>query len=199
VADAQALLASPKVPVERRRWYALLLYTGLRVGEAVALRGGDVDLRHGVLYVARAFDRHNGRVAGTKTGRPRAVPLEPALVPLVRRLCEGEGSTRRPTDTPLLALPYSARRARRLQADLVDAGVQTRPADGYTKALRVHDLRAAYITWCLARGDALVAVRDRVGHASFTMTEKYVRAGVADRDSGWFPPLPDDVIGGEKP
>jgi integrase len=191
-ADAARLFACRDVAVFRRRWWAVLLYTGVRTGELVALRVGDVDTRHGVVWVARAFDRHNRRYLAPKGGGARAVPIEPALAPLLAAATAG-----RAPDEPLLYCPPDARRADALRRAMKQAGVALRPDAPGARALRVHDLRAAYATWCLARGDSLLAVRDRLGHASATMTERYLRPGVADRDSGWFGALPAELCEGE--
>jgi integrase len=59
----------------------LLAYTGLRWGEATALRARDVDLRRGRLDVRRAFSDVGGRlIEGTpKTHQQRTIPVAASL------------------------------------------------------------------------------------------------------------------------
>jgi site-specific recombinase XerD len=40
--------------------------------------------------------------------------------------------------------------------------------------VRVHDLRHAHASWLLAGGADLQVVKERLGHASITTTEKYL-------------------------
>jgi site-specific recombinase XerD len=40
--------------------------------------------------------------------------------------------------------------------------------------VKVHDLRHAHASWLLAGGADLQVVKERLGHASITMTEKYL-------------------------
>ena len=57
----------------------LLAYSGMRLGEAVALRWRDVDFKRGVFTVT-------GGERGTKNSEQRTVPLFPSLRPLLERI-----------------------------------------------------------------------------------------------------------------
>lgn len=68
------------------RFYALfstLAKTGLRPGEAMALKPGDVDLRGWTLTVERAINL--GRIKATKTHERRTVDLTPEIVRTLHR------------------------------------------------------------------------------------------------------------------
>lgn len=61
-------------------WHPLfgtLAYTGMRFGEASALRWDDIDERCGLIRIRRA--QYRGTVDTTKTGTTRSVPLHPGL------------------------------------------------------------------------------------------------------------------------
>ena len=61
----------------------LLADTGMRIGEATALRWIDVDLDRGIIRVARSYS--TGRYLGpTKSGRERVVELTTRLQRLLR-------------------------------------------------------------------------------------------------------------------
>ena len=48
-------------------------------------------------------------------------------------------------------------------------------SDKTRKAMTFHDLRATGITWCAARGDEPLRIKQRAGHATFSTTEGYIR------------------------
>jgi len=71
VAEIRAILVCAE-PIEIRRRFALMVYAGLRWGEAAGLRWGDVDLAGRVVVV----QSHGHRI---KRGKERIVPLQAEL------------------------------------------------------------------------------------------------------------------------
>lgn len=63
-----------KLRPDRRRQFRVALHLGLRTGELFALRKEDIDFNAGVIRVRRSHGRDT-----TKTGKPREVPLLPAI------------------------------------------------------------------------------------------------------------------------
>jgi integrase len=78
-ADLARLLAHARAA---RVLFEFLAYTGLRIGEALGLRWGDVDFEAGVLHVRQQLSRHR-TPKPLKTGAARR---EVVLAPAVRRL-----------------------------------------------------------------------------------------------------------------
>ena len=70
----RTLIARAEEPY--RTMIFILSVTGLRPGELLALRWGDVDTKNGLLHV-RASVSENGEIQTTKTGRERSVPIGP--------------------------------------------------------------------------------------------------------------------------
>ncbi len=70
--QARTLLASLRGH-RNEALYSLMLWTGLRRGEALGLRWDDVDLDQGLLLVRRPLKREGGRLVVADTKRPRAV------------------------------------------------------------------------------------------------------------------------------
>ncbi|MCS7219639.1 MAG: site-specific integrase, partial [Thermus sp.] len=133
----------------------LLLETGLRRGEALALQWRDVDLERGELRVWRSWTKVNGKgdftQPKTRTAR-RVVPLPHSL---------------------LLRLPQEV-----LEEAFLFGGNKPFDPDAFNHYLRrlaqraglgkvrVHDLRHTWASLALSRGIPLEVVSERLGHAS---------------------------------
>lgn len=123
----------------------LLAYTGLRIGEALALRCGDVDLSRNRINVLRTQSVDAGsRLVETlpKGNRTRVAPIPSQLLPRVKTLLEDHG----PEDY-LLRGPRGGRqsttnwRNRVWAPALRDAGTQD------IEGLVIHFLRRTYACW----------------------------------------------------
>lgn len=68
---------------ETRALVLTLAWTGMRWGEATALRADDVDFTTGVIHIRRAHWR--GIVGTPKNGRERVVPMSPILAETLRQ------------------------------------------------------------------------------------------------------------------
>ncbi len=97
--------------------FGLIAATGLRIGEALSLRNGDIDLKDGMLTIRRA-----------KFGKSRQVPMHPSTVDCLRRYCLQRDLTEGPPaeDGPLFVstrgrrrgLPLGERQVHRVFRDL---------------------------------------------------------------------------------
>ncbi len=135
----------------------VLLLTGLRLGELLALRATDWDVDAATLRVERST---NG---ATKSGRSRVVDVPDSAIPVLVRRAQGGGDM----------FPLCERGLRRALARACDAaGVQP---------CRVHDLRHTRITQLMLGGAPVLYVSSQAGHASpaFTM-ERYGHLAIAD-------------------
>ena len=165
-----ALLGMVEVPVHLRVLYGFLAREGMRLSEAIYLDWKDLDLGKGVV-----------RLDQNKTNDARSWTLRQDVVKALRRwaILSGSrvgrvfhrvGSTR---PIPVLRL------AKRLRRYLQKAGVN-RPelfvASDTRVRLRVHDLRATFVTLALANGKTEAWVMSRTGHQSSQMLNRYRRA-----------------------
>jgi hypothetical protein len=85
-----------------------------------------------------------------------------------------------------------------LRDDLEAAGVDRPALFARTEsrlALRVHDLRASFVTLALAAGRSEAWVTDRTGHRSSAMVAEYKRQvrTAAELELGWLAPLDESV------
>jgi integrase len=177
------LAACVDVPAERRRRYALALYTGLRPGELRVLTYDDLEHEAGLVRVNKAWDIEEREVKETKTiGGHRVVPFRPEIRHLVQRPAGVTGRGLVVDDNLRGAAPQ-------LRADLRLAGVTrarlfTRSATELPIDFRA--LRDTYATWRAIEGAESYVLRREMGHESLETTDRYIRlaSGVKDAQIG---------------
>lgn len=103
------LAAADALSAEFGLFCRLLLYTGMRLGEALAIKIGDVDLGRSTIYLPR-----------TKNGEGRAVHLTPELV---ADLANHPLGLDRPAHTKLIRYHASGRLRAMLKAAMTSAGL----------------------------------------------------------------------------
>ncbi len=147
----------------------LLYSSGLRVGELVALRRGDVSLEEGTV-----------RVLG-KGRKVRVVPVgEKARGALSAYLAERrtpDGAD--PGDDRRGALFHNLRGgalSARSVARIVDRAVARA---GLWRHLSPHGIRHSFATHLLESGADLRAIQEMLGHASLSTTQRYARVNVS--------------------
>ena len=169
--------------------YVVALDTGMREGEILGLRWGEVDLERGTLQVRVTLQKtaDGFEFAPTKTAKSRRqVTLTRAAVAALRRHKVRQAAERLSAGTGWQ------------DVDLVFPNTVGRPIDasnllhqqfypllkraGFSKALlngdddagrgrlRFHDLRHTYATIALGRGVPLKVVSDALGHSSINIT-----------------------------
>jgi integrase len=174
-ADVAALLKAAK-GLRYRPVLALIAATGLRRGEALALRWEHVNLKDATLRVATTLSRIDGELIITepKSARSRrTVPLSPAVVKLIKAQRAAQAGERlhavnRWADTGLvftteLGTPVEPRNLlRTIELAAAKAGLP--------EGIGVHTLRhSAAVAW-LESGVHIKAVADLLGHSSIAVT-----------------------------
>lgn len=156
--------------------YSVALALGLRQGEALGLKWGDIDLDSGVLRVRRASQRipHQGtQLVETKTARSRRTLVMPPTV--INAL--GAHRARQ-------AMERLAAGERWVDLDLVFQSERGTPADGPNithrfhklleraelPAMRFHDLRHACASLLLVQGVHPRVVMETLGHSQISLT-----------------------------
>ncbi len=166
-----ALLRCRKVVLLKRFLFGFLAREGLRVSEALSLRWCDVDLDHGVLHLDV-----------NKTDDPRSWSLDPGVREALRRWKRVFAPSAKPDRRIFVDAkgrqPDRYGLAEDLRTALKTAGVartQLFEKSENRLALRVHDLRATFVTVSLALGKTEAWVTDRTGHKSSQMIYEYKR------------------------
>lgn len=139
--------------------------TGMRLGEIVALRWGDVDLDHGFLTVR---NRPDGR---TKSGHDRRIPLVAGALLVVR---DRAGAQRAAGAEDSDAYVFESPRGGRLDPGYVSKRFKraARLAK-LNEDIHFHSLRHTAASWLIVRGVPLAIVQSVLGHASITTTMRY--------------------------
>ena len=143
---------------------ALLLFSGLRISEALGLVWRDVDLTSGHLRVRHQLSRQGNRVRLKTAGARRDVVVIDSLARILRhhRLASPHSRPGDPVFATATATSLSARNAGRAFARLVeDAGL----AD-----VTPHALRHTYASMLIAQGRDPVYVADQLGHTTPVIT-----------------------------
>jgi integrase len=149
-------------------------FTGLRMGELLALHWRDVDFPRSVVRVRASYA--GGALTSPKSGKVRSVPLAPDVARALTRLSERLLFTA--DDNLVFAgeagnfLDGSALR-RRYKAALERA--KLRP-------LRFHDLRHTFGTRVIAKAD-IRRVQEWMGHADIQTTMRYLHYAPREEDA----------------
>jgi integrase len=178
-ADIQALLEGcerlarqPKSKYDYTPLIRTAVYTGLRIGELLGLRWGDIDLQEGVIHVQRQWTRE-GVVAEPKTPTAnRRVPLAPEMVKQLAALKlrspfsadDDFVFASKTGETPVC--PVNVRR-RGFHEAVKLAGLD-RPVE---PKLTFHDLRHAFASIMIERGVSSTVLAAIMGHTNSSITE----------------------------
>ena len=160
--------------------FGLMASTGMRVSEAIGLRDGDVDLKHGMLTIRQ-----------TKFAKSRQLPLHPSTVTALRHYRRQRARyVTATTDSPFLissrgrglGQPLGQRQAHRVFNALRDSlGWENRGAHA---APRLHDLRHTFavrrmLLWYADGTDIdrmMLALSTYLGHTKIVYTYWYLTA-----------------------
>jgi integrase len=159
---------------------AAAIFTGLRLGELLALRWADVDLTAGLVRVRKQLDRHGVRVEPKTPKAVREVVLMPALGRILResRVSSRFSGDDDPVFVSTAGTPMHYRNINRrgLSVAAERAGLN----GGDRPNLRFHDLRHTFASLLIAEGANIVFVSRQLGHASPDITLR-VYAHLFDR------------------
>ncbi len=137
---------SPRV----RAIVAIALHTGMRLGEILNLRFGDVNFPAGLILIR-----------DSKNGQPRHIPMDATVLDLLTNY------PRHPT-SDLVFANGSGTRFKGVREGFGNACKRAGLTD-----LHFHDLRHTFASqWVMAGGD-LYLLKDVLGHKSITMTQRY--------------------------
>jgi integrase len=156
-----------------RKEYALILLlfrTGLRIGEALALKWGDIDFNGRFIHVQRGLSRM--KIQTPKSGKTRRIDMSPQLAETLtayRTECKKKGLALGLGDLPEYVftnekggfIDLSNWRRRIFNKVLEKAKL---------RKIRIHDARHTYATLRISKGDNIADVSKQLGHYSVRLT-----------------------------
>jgi len=169
-----------------RLLFALLLDTGVRIGEALGLRHEDMGIAEREVTVV---PRDNDNRARAKAGRSRVIPASPELMRLYADYLNREYGA---LDSDYVFVNLWAQPLGRPWAypAVYDLVLRLRERTGID--FEPHQYRHTYATWLLRNGAGMESVKVLLGHASITTTiNTYGHLTVEDarktlEEAGWF-------------
>jgi len=145
--------------------YLTAAFTGLRLGELLALRWGDVDFDADTVRVERNYTA--GREGTPKSGRGRAVPMMEEVAQALARLGQRERFTGG------RELVFCDEVGRHLVYKSLSDRYKAALDRAELRRLRFHDLRHTFGTHAIRHADPR-EVMEWMGHADLATTQKYL-------------------------
>lgn len=146
--------------------YLTAAFTGLRLGELLALRWRDLDFANSAIHVRQNFT--NGRVDTPKSGQERTVPMADEVAEALAKLAQRE---RHGGEDDLVFCGTTGghlaghRLRDRYKAALKQAGL---------RSLRFHDLRHTFGSHAIRTADSR-EVMEWMGHQDLATTQRYLQ------------------------
>jgi integrase len=152
--------------------FALMFYSGLRLGELLALRWRHVrflpDLSGVIVTVERAVSA--GVEKAPKSGRSRDVPVARPAAEALARLGQRDDFTT-PDD-----YAFCNRFGQRLDGSALRRRYKRAAEAAALRPLKLHGLRHAAGSVLARRGVSLITIRDFYGHADLATTNRYLHS-----------------------
>jgi len=151
--------------------FEVLLLTGLRIGEALALEWGDIDLERGCISVRRQLDTRTRELRVPKSRRGiRLVSIGPEAVAVLSawRRRQLEEHVRLGLGSPRIV--FDSLTGTHLLYRNVFRTFRRLCAAAHIRPVRIHDLRHLHATALLVAGVHPQVVSERLGHASVAFT-----------------------------
>jgi len=163
--------------------YLVAAFTGLRMGELIALRWRDVDFDGESLHVYGSYSL--GTLTAPKSGLARTVPMAEQVLATLKT------HKRRLTDTGRETLVFPGERSHYLDGSALRRRYKKALAEAKLRPLRFHDLRHTFGSIAINEA-TIIQVQAWMGHADVQTTMKYMhhrsRAGDAKLLSAAFRP-----------
>jgi integrase len=157
----------------RPRYFAFVLAmarTGLRLGEAAALKWGDVDFHGGFIQVVRSVS-HGGRMTTPKSGKGRRVDMSAGLAEILKaELVKARAAALELGVDPSEWIFTDARGGRLDGGNFRNRVWGPLLAKAGLRRVRVHDLRHSYASLLIQDGWPLKYVQEQLGHSSISIT-----------------------------
>lgn len=158
---------------EARMGFLLLYWTGMRIGELLALTYEDIDLEKRCITINKSYQRLNGKDMITPPKTPksnRKISIPPFLVEELKEYC-----------SMLYGITENERIFRFTKSFMEHEMVRGIKATG-VRRIRLHDLRHSAVSLLIDMGFTALAIADRVGHETEKITYRYAHLFPSKQD-----------------
>ena len=144
--------------------FMTLYWTGMRLGELLALNPKDVDLKKRTIAITKSYQRLGKKdvITPPKTSKSKRVITIPEFLAADIKDYMDSLYDLQEDDRLFPITKYYLEHE--MQRGIKESGV---------KRIRVHDLRHSHISLLIDMGFSAVAIADRVGHESIDITYQY--------------------------
>ncbi len=141
--------------------FEIMFWTGVRVGEVLALTKGDFDFNNNQMRISKTYYRNKGEDVITAPKTPqsnRIIEIPQFLTDEVKEWCDKKYAF--PDDERLF--PIGARAVEKVMIERIKKY-------GF-KRIRVHDLRHSHVAYLINRGIDPLIIKERLGHKDIKIT-----------------------------
>lgn len=148
--------------------YHILFWTGMRIGELLALTWEDIDLDARIIRIDKTYQRINRRdvITPPKTQKSnRRVSIDPELAEVIRWYRNTlEGKNKRSAPFSVEQQPHASERIISLTKHPFERHIRQEAERIGLRPLRLHDLRHSHVSFLINNGISPLAIAKRVGH-----------------------------------
>lgn len=156
--------------------YLLQMFCGLRVGEALALQRGDIDLKNRIVKISKTLTTlADGKIVMSDSPKTEAgnrnVPIPPQILPFVMEQLEVSMSFENNEKEKLLFKPQNATVNTYVDRENVNNTLKTTLKKNFgIEGITTHSLRHTYGTRCIESGMQPTVVQRNMGHTDISVT-----------------------------
>ena len=162
--EFNAFLETVSDKPETRMAFLLLYWTGMRIGELLALTMEDFDFEKNTVRINKSYQRLQGQDVITTPKTPKSNRTIKLPKFLAEEMQEYFAMLYDQTPTDRIFLVTKSFLHHEMERGCKLSGV---------KKIRIHDLRHSHISHLIDLGFSAVAIADRVGHESIDITYRY--------------------------
>ena len=144
--------------------FQMLYWTGIRVGELLALTAGDFDFKNNMLTINKSYQRLHGEDVIT----PPKTEKSNRTIKMPQFLCDEMQEYLK-----MFYSPNDGDRIFPISKSYLHHEMDRGSKAAGVKRIRIHDLRHSHVSLLINQGYQAAAIADRVGHETVEITDRY--------------------------
>jgi len=144
--------------------FQMLYWTGIRVGELLALTTGDFDFKNNMLTINKSYQRLHGEDVIT----PPKTEKSNRTIKMPQFLCDEMQEYLK-----MFYSPNDGDRIFPISKSYLHHEMDRGSKAAGVKRIRIHDLRHSHVSLLINQGYQAAAIADRVGHETVEITDRY--------------------------